>query len=355
MIPSYAFCMTADLTPPAVTSHIPLLPVTPPFYLPSAGWVVTRASQVQAVLADHRYGVSAAVGGGPAGSIGWLRASVSRFANGPDHFVRRARVSAELAGLPPEALRADAEEQAHAVIDSAVGAGTIDVMARLARVVPMTVLAARLGIADASRAAEAVRTTAAGYFPGADVSTECAADASTSELVRMLDPGAEDTIVAKIAVMVQGCDATAGLIGSAVRYALPPEAGPRSDWPTEAIVAEAARYDPPLRVTRRVSLEDASLAACPVPAGTTVLLRVDSANRDPEIVTAPEKFDPGRADCHSLTFGYGLRPCPGQAHAVALAIGVVQAVRDRCATVIGHVDYEPASLRIPARLEASLK
>jgi cytochrome P450 len=347
--------MTADLITPAAPDDMPILPTGPAFYLPRVGWIVTRNSQVREVLADRRYGVPAAVGGGPTTSIGWLRASVSRFANGPDHIARRARVSSVLAALRPEVLHKDAEERAHAVIDAASGAGTIEVMSRLARAVPMTVLAARLGIADAGRAAEAVRVTAAGYFPGADMSAELAADVSTRDLVKMVGPAGEEAIVAKIAVMVQACDATAGLIGGAVRRALSPGSGPRSDWPTHAIVAEVARYDSPLRITRRVSLEDARLGGCPVSAGTAVLLRVDSANRDPEVFAAPDEFDPGRAECHSLTFGYGLRPCPGQAHALALAIGVVQAVRDRCATVIGHVDYEPASLHIPVRLEVSLR
>jgi cytochrome P450 len=346
----------ADLVPESTTDPLAVPAVGPVTYAPDAGWIVTRSAQVRAVLADARYEVPAVTAAGPVGSIGWLRAAVSRFANGPDHAVRRARVIEELNGLPADMLRADAEQRAHVLIDAAAGAGRIEVMSSLARQVPMAVLAARLGIADADRAAGAVRVTAAAYFPGASAAAERAADVSTAELVGMLGPAEEHAIVAKIAVMVQGCDATAALIGKAVSRVLPPVAGDHPVWPTEAIVAEVARFDSPLRVSRRVSTPGACLAGHRLPDCSVMLLHVDSANRDPEVFQAPEEFNPGRVDGNGLTFGYGIRPCPGQAQALALAAGVVQVVRDRCGAVIGPVEYEPSlSIRIPARVQVSIR
>lgn len=346
----------AEFVPVSATDPLAVSAVGPVTCVPGVGRVVTRSSQVRAVLADARYEVPAVTAGGPVGSIGWLRAAVSRFANGPDHALRRARVIDELNGLAADLLRADAEQRARAVIDAAAGAGRIEVMSSLARRVPMAVLAARLGIADAERAAEAVRVTAAAYFPGASPAAERAADVSTAELVGMLGPAEEQAVVAKIAVMVQGCDATAALIGKAVCRVLLPVAGDRPGWPTDAIVAEVARYDSPLRVSRRVSTPGARLAGRRLPERSVVLLQVDSANRDPEVFQAPAQFDPGRADGPILTFGYGIRPCPGQAHALALVAGVVQAVRDRCAAVIGPVQYEPSlSIRIPAKVQVSIR
>lgn len=357
---------------------VPIPALGPPAYLPDTGWVVTRHRDVRAVLSDPGYEVAAAAAAAPVGTIGWLRASVSRFANGEQHERRRAIAVRELQAMPPAALRADAEQRAHAVIDAAAGAGRLDVMACLARRVPMAVLASRLGIADADRAAQAVIVTAAGYFPGSDAQAERAADRSTAELVRLLRPDQgiieekdEEIIAGKIALMVQGCDGTAGLIGKAVLSALRPAAersatdgspaegrpaAGRPDWTTDAILAEVLRHDPPARVSRRVSRKDGELDGCPVAAGSTVLLRVDSANRDPAVFGAPEEFDPGRSDCSSLTFGYGLRPCPGEDQALMLAAGVVQAVRDRCTAVAGPVEYEPpVAIRVPARLEVILR
>lgn len=381
----------AELALQGSADPVPVPALGPPSYLPDTGWVVTRYGDVRAVLSDPRYEIPGAVSVAPVGTIGWLRASVSRFANGDDHARRRAIAVRELQGLPPRVLRADAEQRAHAVIDAAAGAGRLDVMASLARRVPMAVLAARLGIADAERAAAAVIVTAAAYFPGADAERERAADRSTAELVELLGKGDEEVIAAKIALMVQGCDATAGLIGKAVRSALPPVAqegsavpsspegspaqassaqgssalgssaqgGPAQgslEWSTDAILAEVLRYDPPVRASRRVSRAAAELDGCAVPAGSTMVLRVDSANRDPAVFGAPEVFDPGRTDSSSLTFGYGLRPCPAGDHALMLAAGVVQAVRDRCTAVVGPVDYEPpVNIRVPARMEVILR
>ncbi len=121
-----------------------------------------------------------------------------------------------------------------------------------------------------------------------------------------------------------------------------------------------------MRVSRRVSREAADLCGQRVPAGSVVLLRIDSANRDPAVFDEPDcfdparfdpgGFDPGRGALSSLTFGDGLRPCPGPAHALMLAAGVVQAVRDRCAAVAGAVERGPELIAgVPARLEVILR
>ena len=49
---------------------------------------------------------------GPYGTLPWLRATVSRFANGETHARRRALVEALLAELDPAALREEAAELA---------------------------------------------------------------------------------------------------------------------------------------------------------------------------------------------------------------------------------------------------
>jgi cytochrome P450 len=346
---------TSELTLQTVLDQVPIPTAGPAFHVPDVGWVVTRHSEASAVLADPGFAVHDWSTTGPVGSIEWLRSSVSRFTNGSEHQLRRARVCGVLAELPPEVLREEAHARSLAVLENAKSRGQIDVMADLARRIPMEVLADRLGFADADRAVDAVVVTAAAYFPGAGAAQERAADLSTAELVSLLEPADEELIAAKIAVIVQGCDATAALIGKAVCWALPPN-DDHAAWPTDALVAEVARYDPPLRVTRRVSRAGAQVAGAPVAVGSAVLLRVDAANRDPEVFETPATFDPDRRDGPNLTFGYGLRPCPGQAHALALASGAVQAVRDRCSAVLGDVEYKPpVDLRIPARVTVGLQ
>jgi cytochrome P450 len=62
-----------------------------------------------------------------------------------------------------------------------------------------------------------------------------------------------------------------------------------------------------------------------------VLLDLDAANRDPAVFDDPHRFDPERRADRHLSFGHGLRPCPGADHAQALAGGVIEAVLPRVA------------------------
>lgn len=333
-------------------------PPAPPSYQPGAGVVVTRHQDVCAVLSDPGYEIPTETGSGSLGTIVWLRAAVSRFANGHDHARRRAILVREMRVLAPAALRADAERCAARIIEAAAAAeeGSIDVMTTMARRVPMAVLAAALGVADPERAADAAIITAAAYFPGASPERERAGDGSTAELVGMLGPGADEVVAARIAVMIQACDATAALIAATTTTVLPPQGDPAQATTTDTIVAEVARLSPPARCLRRLNRTAAELKGCPVPAGTPVVLRIDSANRDPAAFDAPEEFEPGRSERRSLTFGYGLRPCPGASHALALAAGVVQAIRDRCGAVVSPPAYDAtASIRLAATLEVSLR
>jgi cytochrome P450 len=339
---------------PADPAPVPEL--GPPADGADTGVIVTRHRDVCSVLSDPGYEIPGVTGTAPVGTVAWLRGSVSRFANGEAHARRRAIAIREADALSPAMLRADALRRALTILDAAAGVGRIDVMAALARRVPLATLAAALGIADADRAAELAMTTAAAYFPGADAERERAGDESTAELVRLLGPADQEVIAARIAVMMQACDATAALIGTAVCAVLPPGAGDDPAAATDAIVAEVARLNPPARGLRRIAVADTEVDGCPVQAGHLVVLRLDSANRDPASFSAPEDFEPDRDESPSLTFGYGLRPCPGASQALMLAAGVVQAVRDRCAAVIGPVEYPPgAAIRVPVKVEVSLR
>jgi len=321
-------------------------------------WLASRYADVEAILADHRFEVPAADDAGAAvGTISWLRASVSRFANGGEHERRRARVIEQLRLLDPGELRAAVFQRTGAVLSDAGRRGDrIDVMARLARRVPMSTMAAMLGVADRDLAADAAIAIAAGYFGGPDERIRQAADAATARLVSLLDGVDMAGRVARITLMVQACDATAGLIGGALHVLQDaPESGAR--WPTDAVLGEVLRHSPPVRASRRVARSPVELGGCQVSVGDVVVCSVDSANRDPAVFDQPDRFDPARTGPPSLTFGYGVRPCPGQPQALMLAAGVVDGVRERCALSPGEpVEYLPSSpLRIPQRLEVVLR
>ena len=343
------------------TPQPPAPPRTAAGFARSAGgreWIASGYADVQAVLADDRFEVAAVADSGAApGTITWLRASVSRFATGGEHQRRRALAVTELGPLDPQELRADAHLRALAALAAAGSSGDrIDVMGLLARPVPMAALAAGLQAADPAAAAVAVIAAAAAYFGGADEATTQAADAGVTQLLELLGPAAIDILVARITLLVQACDGTAGLIGEALRV-LQDAPGSGAGWPTDGVLTEVLRFSPPVRLSRRVARTSGPFAGCPVQAGEVVVGDLDAANADPAVFDHPGRFDPARSGPASLTFGYGLRPCPAPQQALALAAGVVDAVRETCAFVPGQpVEHEPpAALRIPRRLDATLQ
>jgi cytochrome P450 len=281
--------------------------------------VVADPTLVRAILADPGYTVPDPGSGAPPRTMHWLRQNVARFSNGTDHARRRELAEDLLRPLDAVWLRAAARDQTSAVIDEA-GRRPFDVMARVARRVPGLVLAAALGCTDPELVIGHLAPAAAVYQPGpTDPRT---ADGSVARLAELMPSGPDEQVAARIGLLIQAYDATAGLIGNAV------VAGIRAGRPVPAaeLVAQALRADPPARLTRRVT-----------PSGEAIALDLTGAGDDP---------------AGHLAFGSGQRTCPGAAHAIALAEGAVQPLLARCLWTGAAIGYpEPSALRTPERLE----
>jgi cytochrome P450 len=74
---------------------------------------------------------------------------------------------------------------------------------------------------------------------------------------------------------------------------------------------EAVRWEPPLLVITRVATCDTELAGMQIPAGSTVMPMLGSANRDDERYTDPDRFDIFRPARPHIGFGYGVHVCLG--------------------------------------------
>lgn len=274
----------------------------PPSRQADGTWLVTRPADVRAVLTDPRCLVPDVRYADTADTIGWLRSQVARFSSGSDHDRRRALVETDLAQLDVTALRRAAYDRTIAAIGP--GDEPPDLLPRVARRVPVGVLASALGVADARLDATvaSVVDVAAAYHPG--TGSEPVADAAVATLMCVL-PGPPETVANRIGLLVQACEATAGLIGAALDRALSDR-----DRHVEAVLVETLQQSPPVRATRRRCAVDVTVGGVDIPAGAVLLLDLAAAG---------------------LPFGAGLRPCPGQDHAIALAAGVVAALRDRTA------------------------
>lgn len=298
------------------------------------GWVVARPEDVAAALASPA--LSVAPPGSPLGAARQLQARMARFSDGADHARRRAVLEALLPGV-------EGVEQAAAVRAGALLGGWVapfDVMP-LARTVPVAVLAAALGVASAhiervvtltSRLCDALAPSLAPPPASRDV------DLVASELVALLEPMGPwdiEQVAAAAGVLFQARDATAALIGAALLAGDHEPHGDADRW-----IERALWQDAPVQCTRRVAIADVVLGGVAVPRGASVW-----------VVLAGTVH--GGTERGPAAFGAGPHACPGSSLALALARGVVAAVR-ACGLrpVPGQpVSYEPRpNLRLPARV-----
>lgn len=78
-------------------------------------------------------------------------------------------------------------------------------------------------------------------------------------------------------------------------------------------IQELLRWNPPVAAQPRFTHPDhpVQLAGVEMPANNPVLFGIAAANRDPRVFDDPDRFDIGRNTKTLLTFGPGLRTCPG--------------------------------------------
>lgn len=80
----------------------------------------------------------------------------------------------------------------------------------------------------------------------------------------------------------------------------------------DAVVEEGLRLEPPIVTWRRVAARDTTLGGTAVASGTSIVLWLAQAGRDPEVVAHPDEFRPGQPGSRRhLAFGAGAHRCVG--------------------------------------------
>jgi len=120
--------------------------------------------------------------------MAWLRATVSRFANFETHTRRRRIVERLLADMEPRVKPVDGVEREY---------------------LPVAALGAAQGARRLKELVADVRVVAAAYHPGTDAP---GADAALQRVIGQLPEGNGETVAQRVAILVQACEATAGLI-----------------------------------------------------------------------------------------------------------------------------------------------
>jgi cytochrome P450 len=76
-------------------------------------------------------------------------------------------------------------------------------------------------------------------------------------------------------------------------------------------IEEALRFEAPLLNITRLATRDTILSGVPIPAGSTILVMLAAANRDPDRWPGPDRFDIFREPKLHISFGQGPHICLG--------------------------------------------
>ncbi|GAB3407338.1 cytochrome P450 [Flindersiella endophytica] len=289
----------------------------------------------------------------------------------PDH--TRLRRLAMPAFTPKQiaGYREGIEKVVHRLLDAAIARGEregrFDLMAEVARPLPIYVIADLLGIpeVDIGRLArygnalgvslDGIRSvrharelqwaigelqdlftellTERRRAPGNDVISRLVVALGTDDTPGALSVGELLQVCALL--LVAGFETTVNLIGNGT-YALlsNPEqwAALRADPAGLApkAVEETLRYDSPVQLTERIAHEDVELGGRVIPKDRAVLLLTGAAGRDPEVFADPARFDLSRdAAAEHLAFSSGIHYCLGASLARLEGVVAFQAIAER--------------------------
>ncbi|MFD2418288.1 cytochrome P450 [Amycolatopsis pigmentata] len=136
--------------------------------------------------------------------------------------------------------------------------------------------------------------------PGDDLlSTLCAAEV---EGTQMSDQDIKSFVSLLLGAGGETTDkALAGLFKNLLEHPDQLEAVRADRTLVEKALVETLRYSPPVHMLMRVAAEDIELSAGVVPAGSTVILLLAAANRDPARFADPDRFDIFRDDLPTET------------------------------------------------------
>ncbi|WP_170450587.1 cytochrome P450 [Ruegeria arenilitoris] len=123
----------------------------------------------------------------------------------------------------------------------------------------------------------------------------------------------DELIATCILLLNAGHEATVHSLGNGVKTLLESGTSPDALSPgtIDMTVEEILRFDPPLHMFTRYAYEDVEVFGHRFARGDQVALMLGAANRDPDVWTDPDKFDPTRSIQANTSFGGGLHFCVG--------------------------------------------
>ena len=260
------------------------------------------------------------------------------------HALHRDTVFPELVAKRMATLEPEIIEIAEDCVGQALNEGSVDFMAAIGNVVPITMISRLIGFHDSDldqllNAAfdstamlgstlsydELVAHIATTAEIGEWISRQLSAAMSepTHDLLGVVAQGVKSKALSEMEANVilhtllsAGGESTTSLIGNAVRILaehrdLQNQLRKRPEM-IPMFVEEALRLEPPFRYHMRFVPDDTALGGVEIPAGATVLLLWGAANRDPAMFDHPQTVDLTRqVPRRHVAFGRGIHHCVG--------------------------------------------
>lgn len=326
-------------------------PVTRAEFFDGPVWMVTGFAEATAILKDARFVREAPEPVAPPASnaVALALAMKQRMVlvrDAPFHTRVRALISKAFTPGMVARRRATIEAAVASLLDRALARDEFDLMADLARPLPLYVVCDLIGVppADRDRAvawSQALLTFIDFHSTGADL--ECAAGPMLEAreyfthliaarrrqpeddlISALVAAGAADgsvsdeEIVATCVVLISaGHETTMNLIGNGcwllMRHPEQWRALQAEPSRMPAAVEEILRYESPVLTTSRWVSRDLEAFGCPMRKGEFVILALGACNRDPRAFPDPDRFDIERAEGRHLSFGSGVHFCVGAA------------------------------------------
>ena len=120
-----------------------------------------------------------------------------------------------------------------------------------------------------------------------------------------------------------------------------------ADWSLlDQVIEETLRWESSAPLATREATEDTEVDGCPIPAGTRLMMTMTSANRDEQVYSDGDRWDPDREQpVPHMAFGWGRHLCLGM-HLARLEMRVaLRAIFERLPGLRLDPDADPPLIR----------
>jgi cytochrome P450 len=319
----------------------------------SVGYMLTRFDDVYVALKDDEVFSNRSNANG----IGLVMGRTIVEMDGREHLRHRNIITPALA---PRALRGDfprvVEATAHKLIDEFAGRGQADLVEEFTFTYPLQVFTQILGLdpemaatfhrwaidlswvgRDPQRGLKASQLMAEHLQPVVAQRRAEPTDDLISRLVSADVDGrglADEEVVSFLRLLVMaGAETTYHLMGSALfglmTHPEQLEEVRQDRSQLDAALDETLRWESPVQIVTRETLQPTVLSGVEIPAGTELIVGVGSANRDESHFEDPDRFDLHRKGPEHIAFGFGKHYCAGSRLALLEAHVGITTLLDR--------------------------